>query len=288
MVSDPEGLTPSSESFGRSCLASGDCESLAQTLRDFVERFLGRLLGSLALEFVAAPHPDPLPASGERGSARSGSTTSKPMLKSSRRAKSSATFMPLLVVFDETLAHRLRQRQLAQDDAVEGGAVERDGAVGLGSVAVGQIGERAVLQGKGVALAGVGEFPVDDDGLAFGLLAVEAHAEEIEEQVEARGRGRCRRPHARGRSVRRTRRAARARPADRHCARWPTPTDSRAAPGRRRRARGRRGCSARRTRSGSWHRPPGGSRRWRSPRGRERWRLRRRPCRPRFSWRATG
>ena len=35
----------------------------------------------------------------------------------------------------------------------------------LRRVAAGKIGQRAVLQGEGIALAGIGELPVDDDGL---------------------------------------------------------------------------------------------------------------------------
>ena len=122
---------------------------------------------------------------GERAyRARSGSTTSNAVVKSSSRLNSSVTFAALPRNAYRAARHGIGQSQLAQGDTVEGGAVERDGGIGTIRLAVGEIGERAVLQRQGVALANVGKHPVHHNRLALCLLAVEAHTEKIEEQVE--------------------------------------------------------------------------------------------------------
>ena len=55
------------------------------------------------------------------------------------------------------------------------------------ALAVGEIGQGAVLEVQHVPPAKVGEHPVDDDGQAFGLVAVEPDAQVVEEEIEAHG-----------------------------------------------------------------------------------------------------
>ena len=92
------------------------------------------------------------------------------MVKSSSRANSSATFMPLPAILTDPAASASGSASSRRMMRLSVGAVERDRGVGRLGVAVGQVGQRAVLQGQRIALGGVGELPVDDDGLALRLL----------------------------------------------------------------------------------------------------------------------
>ena len=118
-------------SYRRFCFAAGRLQEPRSNPRRFCpECLLGHISCVTCSGVCGCPSPrPPLPAkSGERVFAAA------PRLEAHgeivEQGEQLGDLHAVAGDLDEALAERLGQRQLAQDDAVEGGAVERDGAVG--------------------------------------------------------------------------------------------------------------------------------------------------------------
>src|SRR4029450_6576679 len=79
------------------------------------------------------------------------------------------------------------ERQLAQDEAIQGGTSEAPRRVRARELAVRSVGEGRAREGERVALLGVGEGPVDGEGAPLRALSVQAHREIVEEEIERHG-----------------------------------------------------------------------------------------------------